>query len=78
MGRLRHVLKIPPYDRVARVVHLLGRVSDRELARRSGITAKTIAVHRRRRGIPPHRHSKSRAGSAIEMYVAQLRKTLES
>ncbi len=78
VGRLRRVLRIPKYDRVAKVVHLLGRVSDRELSRRCGITAKTIARRRHRMGIPPHKQSKSRAHAAIETYVKQLREELES
>jgi predicted transcriptional regulator len=78
VGRLRRELRIPKYDRVARVVHLLGKISDRELARRSGIASATIAKHRRDRGIMPHKQSKSRARMAIQAYVDQLTKTLES
>ncbi len=78
IGRLRKQLRIPKYDRVTRVVHLLGKMSDRELGRKSGIAAATISKHRRDRGIPPHKLSRSRARVAIEAYVKQLTDTLES
>ena len=80
IGKLRRSLSIPRYNRMEGVGHLLGRVSDHDLARRmcGKVTRQTIRLHRRRLNISPFNRKQAAARSKLERYVSQLKEQLES
>jgi hypothetical protein len=73
VSRLRRQLGIPVYDKLAAVVPWLGRVPDRELARRHGVSAQAVLLRRRALGIKPASLVKFKADALLRDYVAALK-----
>lgn len=74
--RLR--LGIERYSPVKRMHHLLGKLPDRELARRFGVAAATVSSYRKRHGIPPADLKAANAQKRLQSYLESLDKQLES
>ncbi len=73
IGRLRHRLGIPVFDKLEAVVPWLGRVPDRELARRHGVSAQAVWLRRNALGIRPANMARYRADALLRDYVAALK-----
>lgn len=73
--RLRRRLGIPKCDKAAAALPWLGKVPDRELARRCGVDARTIKRRREERGIKPASLARHRADQLLRSYVEALKGT---
>lgn len=54
--RMRVRLGIPRWDPLGAMRPLLGKLPDREVARRLGLSRETVSARRRKLGIGPYRH----------------------
>jgi hypothetical protein len=80
LSKLRRKLHIVRYDRMKGTAHLLGRMSDHELARRmrGKVTRQTIRLHRLRLGIPAFDDRRAPARTTVERCVSQFKEQLEA
>ena len=80
LSKLRRKLHIARYDRMKGVTHLLGTMSDVELARRMAgkVTRQTVRLHRLRHGIPAYDEDEAPARTMVERCVSQVTEQLEA